>query len=219
MGFVPNIVCKKCRRPYSGFLKKCPHCGARRQTESSRTAASTDSVQKGTAAAARAATNNVWQLAFGLILLAVVMLSVIVLITTSLNSREDSSEAGSTDLLASPPPVVTPAVDPVATPEPVNTPAVQPTSLGVFYNTTPLDSGFTHIIDGAALTITATVYPIDQNFKVQWRSTDDSIFTVVAADDSGMTATVTGKGVGRATLIVSCNGIEKQLPVIIKQNW
>lgn len=222
MGFVPNIVCRNCRRPYSGLLKKCPHCGARRQTESNRAAAGTDSVQKGTAASARAATNNVWQLAFGLILLAVVMLSVIVLITTSLSGREEIKDPSSGSI-ATPPPVVSPAVSEspaVASPEPVNTPAAQqPTSLGVFYNTTPLDSGFTHIIDGEPLSITATVYPIDQQFKVEWRSTDEQVFTVTSTDDSGMTASVKGVGEGRATLIVSCNGIDKELPVIIKQHW
>ena len=65
MGFIPTITCRKCRRQYSGLLKKCPYCGARRQAVSSRPAATTDSVQKGTAASARAASNNVWQLAFG----------------------------------------------------------------------------------------------------------------------------------------------------------
>jgi len=218
MGFIPTITCRKCRRPYSGIYKKCPHCGARRQAESSRTAATTDSVQKGTAASARAATNNVWQMAFALILLTVVMLSVIVLITTSLNDRAEADDPNNPNNIVATPPEISPAVtDPVVT-TPVPTTAVQPTSLGVFYNTSPMDAGFTHIIDGAPLTLTATVYPIDQQFKIDWRSTDTQVFTVETTDN-GATAVITGKGVGSAKLIVSCGEIQKEIPVIIKQSW
>lgn len=213
MGFIPTITCRKCRRQYSGLLKKCPHCGARRQTESSRPAATTDSVQKGTAASARAASNNVWQLAFGLILLAVVMLSVIVLITTSLNDREASSKPNNPDDLV--PPVVSaalPDTTPSPSPTPTPTPAVQPTSLSVYYNTSQVDTGFTHIV-GQSLQLTATVYPIDLAVDVSWRSTDETVFTV---DQTGL---VTGVAPGNATLIVSCGELQKEIPVIIKQSW
>ena len=214
MGFIPTITCRKCRRQYSGLLKKCPYCGARRQAVSSRPAATTDSVQKGTAASARAASNNVWQLAFGLILLAVVMLSVIVLITTSLNSREAQKDPNTPDNLVSPPPIsaALPDISPSPSPSPSPTPAVQPTSLSVFYNTSPIDSGFTHIV-GQTLQLSATVYPIDLAADVQWRSTDETVFTV---DQTGL---VTGVGSGKATLIVSCGELQKEIPVIIKESW
>jgi len=219
MGLIPKITCRKCRRSYSGIYKKCPHCGARRQAETSRSAATTDSVQKGTSASAKAATNSMWQMAFALILLAVVMLSVIVLITTSLNDRAEADDPSNPNNIVATPPEVSPAItDPVVTTPVINTPSVQPSSLGVFYNTTPLDQGFTHIIDGPPITITATVYPIDQQFEVKWRSTDTQVFTV-EPDETGATAVVTGKGVGRANLIVSCGEIQKELPVVIKQNW
>ncbi|MGI6028071.1 MAG: Ig-like domain-containing protein [Candidatus Heteroscillospira sp.] len=217
MGFIPTITCRKCRRQYSGLLKKCPYCGARRQAVSSRPAANSDSVQKGTAAAGRAASNNVWQLAFGLILLAVVMLSVIVLITTSLSGREESTGPNSSPNLISPPPISAALPDasasPSTAPTPSPSPSAQPTSLAVFYNTNPIDNGFTHIVDGEPLQLTATVYPIDLAVTVEWRSTDETVFTV---DDTGK---VTGVAPGNAKLIVSCGELQKEYPVIIKQSW
>ena len=213
MGFIPQVTCRKCRRKYSALLKKCPHCGARREVESARAAAPSDSVQKGTPAAARTADNNVWQLAFGLFLLAAVMLAVIVLITTGLNDREAAGPGASNSLIATSPQVL-PDTSPSPSPTPSPSPVVQPTSISVFYNTTPLDptTGFAHII-GQPLQLTATAYPLDASLTISWRSTDESVFTV---DQTGL---VTGVAVGSATLIVSCGELQAEFPVWIKESW
>ena len=215
MGLFPTVVCRKCKRKYSASLKQCPHCGAVREVQSSRAAAPSDSVQKGTAAAARKADSNMWQLAFGLILLAAVMLSVIVLITTGLNDRESAAGPGNSASLISAPIESPAAVTPTpAAPTPSPTPAVQPTSISVFYNTTPIDpsTGFTHII-GTPLQLTATAYPLDANLTITWASSDESVFTV---DQTGL---VTGVSEGSATLIVSCGDLSAEFPVWIRESW
>lgn len=211
MGLIPTITCRKCRRQYSGLLKKCPHCGARRQTVSTRTAATSDSVQKGSAASARAAENNIWQLAFGIILLAAVMLSVIVLITTSLNDREANGKDKPSDPPSAPP---SSAVSPSTSPTPSPSPSAQPTSITVYYQTSPLETtGFTHIVSPPDLQLSATVYPIELSVTVDWRSTDETVFTV---DQTGL---VSGIAPGSATLIVSCGDLQVEYPVIIRQSW
>jgi len=226
MSIIPTITCRKCGQKYSGLLRQCPHCGARRQAASQRAASGSDSVRRGTPAAARASSNAVWQLAFGLVLLAVVILSVIVLIVTSLNDREAKADPNSRDNLVAPPSISLPVSgspgvnDPNAvsevTPSPTPTPTVGPTSLSVYYATSPLAStGFTHIV-GQDLTLTATVYPIDITASVQWRSTDTSVFTVASSGNSG---TVRGVAPGSATLIVSCGDLQLEYPVIIKEHW
>ena len=210
MGFIPTITCRKCRRQYSGLLKKCPHCGTRRQSVSTRPAATTDSVQKGTAASARALENNQWQLIFGLILLAAVMLSVIVLITAGINGREEAAAPTDDISLLSPPPST--AVTETPTPTPTPTPVVAPTSVSIYFLTDPVESGFTTIV-GESVQLNASVYPLDIASVVEWRSTDESVFTV---DQTGK---VTGKGAGTATLIASCGGIQDECQVIVRQSW
>ncbi|MGE4353727.1 MAG: Ig-like domain-containing protein [Oscillospiraceae bacterium] len=178
---------------------------------SSRTAATTDSTQKGSAASARAVENNKWQLLFGLILLAAVMLSVIVLITASLSGREADDSSGDNNIdMVSPPPSTAPT--PTPTPTPTPSPSETPTSVAIYFLTDPVENGFTTIV-GESVQLNASVYPLNISSTVEWRSTDESVFTV---DQTGK---VTGVGAGTATLIASCGGIQDECQVIVKESW
>ena len=108
MPMIPEVKCRRCGETFSSLRSRCPNCGTRRVTQSSRTPSPTPGTVKGTAAYERAETNAKWQIIFGLILVTAVVLAVIVMVTTSL---EGAAIKQQTTVIT--PPVVTEVDDPI----------------------------------------------------------------------------------------------------------
>ena len=85
MGMIPDVRCRRCGQTFSSLRSRCPNCGTRRVSQSSRTPAATPGTVKGTASYERAEANTKWQMIFGLILVVSVILAVIVMVSTSMD--------------------------------------------------------------------------------------------------------------------------------------
>ena len=66
MGMIPEVKCRRCGETFSSLRSRCPNCGTRRVTQSTRTPGPTPGMVKGTASYERAETNTKWQMIFGL---------------------------------------------------------------------------------------------------------------------------------------------------------
>lgn len=197
MSFIPQTVCRRCKREYSVLRSRCPHCGTRKTSQSERTPVSSSATKPGTSASNRRDANSQWQMLFGLILVAAVIIAVIVIIVVS--TKEPKEE---------PLPEPTPPVETVA-PTPPPTPSPPPTaeivSITISYYNSPRTEFSAHI--GDQVPLNATIYPLDAGATVTWRSTDESVVTV---DSDGL---VTAVGSGNATIIAECNGVQAECKV------
>ena len=204
MGFIPQITCRHCGKKFSGIYGRCPHCGTRRVKQTSRTPATTNSVQQGTAANERANYNARWQMIFGAILVVAVVVAVIVLITSSLDPSAKEPEPTppeTTPIITTPPPT-----DPPETPDP--TPYVTSIVIVTNYNHQPI-SEFTQRIEWAPTDLDADIYPTETIAEVTWRSSDESIVTV---DEDGV---VTAVGSGWAEVIAECGAVAVKCRVYV----
>ena len=77
MALIPQAKCPRCDRRYSGLRTKCPYCGARRYTKSTR-AVSED--------------NSLWKIIVGIVLLVVLIAAVVVLIVTGGGDSGNSTD-------------------------------------------------------------------------------------------------------------------------------
>ena len=93
MSMIPEVKCRRCGETFSSMRSRCPNCGTRRVTQSSRTPSTTPGTVRGTASYERAETNTKWQLIFGLILVVAVVLAVIVMVTTSLEGMDNAQQS------------------------------------------------------------------------------------------------------------------------------
>ena len=202
MGVVPRITCRRCKRQYSGMLKKCPYCGTRRENSSTRTPASTESARPGTNANTSAANNSRWRMIFSVILIVAVIAAVIMLINISI--RENSEPE------PTPTPLETPSPTPKPTPKPTPTPTPTPTitSITIAYNGNALE-GFA-CNPGENTQLQATAYPIETVATVTWSSSDESICTVT---QDGL---VTGVASGWAKLYASCGAVTAECDVWVR---
>lgn len=210
MSMIPEVKCRRCGETFSSMRSRCPNCGTRRVTQSSRTPGTTPGTVRGTAAYERAETNTKWQLIFGLILVVAVILAVIVMVTTSLEGM-DSAQQSNTLIT---PPVVTeyvPVIEAAPTPSPTPPPAVE--GIRVMYYTNELTTEFTMWV-GDKLDLTAQVMPLTiQGAKVEWVSGNEEIMTVTATDDLAATVECVGDIAGGVDLTVSCGTYSKTLRV------
>ena len=182
MSLIPEVKCRRCGASFSSLRSRCPSCGTRRVTQSSRTPAATPATVSGTASYERAATNTRWQMIFGLILVAAVILAVIVMVSTSLNG---------TDVSVKPKPsAAVPSVEPAEpTPEAVPTPTPTPPPtvevLQIRYNDDER-TDFT-MSPGEIVPINAYVSPLTITDKVKWTSDDpdEEYFTITVDPDDG----------------------------------
>ena len=108
MGFIPQVICRRCGEKFSGLRRRCPKCGTRRVQNSRRSPGTTPSAIKGTAANQRAADDRKWQLIFGIILIVAVIAALVVMITVSLENADNpnapSMPTTQTDISAAPTP-------------------------------------------------------------------------------------------------------------------
>ena len=221
MGFIPEITCRHCGKKFSGLHKRCPHCGAVRNSQGGTTRPQTP--KAGTAAAAPSGTakkpagmaaslfnsNTKWQFLFGCILIVLVIVAVIVLISASLGKGEDVETVVTPSL----PPVEVTTPPPTPTPTPTPEPTIPVTSVAITFLGSPLKE-FTQRMDADPLQLKAEVYPVEAvtTAKLEWRSTDESIVTV---DDTGA---VTAVGPGWAEIIAECGGVAASCKVWVPGN-
>lgn len=97
MSLIPEVKCRRCGETFSSLRSRCPNCGTRRVSQSTRTPGATPGTVKGTASYDRAAANTRWQMIFGLILVVAVILAVIVMVSTSLNGKRRFRHESNTD--------------------------------------------------------------------------------------------------------------------------
>ena len=201
MSVIPQVKCRRCGESFSALRSRCPNCGTRRVSQSSRTPSPTPSTVKGTAAYERAETNTRWQMIFGLILVVAVILAVIVMVSTSLNGLDNQSGKGSNNNI-------------VATP----TPTVEGINIQCFG--TDVKDEFTLSLsrDAAGITLQAQVIPMEiftkENTHITWKSSDESLFVVTPSDDTtSCKVEILQTSPTPGTLTVSCNGYDVQLLV------
>lgn len=208
MGIIPQITCRNCRKKYSGLLSKCPHCGAKKNTESQRTptSAGASGREDSTGSPVRGETGNVsaantrWQMIFGIILLAAVIIAVIVLISLSINGEGGSKTSPSPSIdLGTPSPTIPP------TPTPSPTPYIE--SIMITYYGSERKEFSLDI--GAQIPLQAAIYPLDDNPEVTWRSDNDEICTV---DQDGL---VNGVSTGWTSIYAECGGVSQECKVYV----
>ena len=220
MSVIPQVKCRRCGESFSALRSRCPNCGTRRVTQSSRTPAPTPSTVKGTAAYERAETNTRWQMIFGLILVAAVILAVIVMVSTSLNGLDNQSGKNSNNnIVATPTPTVNtaPTVEPPPTPTPTPTPTVEAINVQCF-GTDVKDEFTMSLSRDPKITLQATVLPLEvfttENTHITWTSSDESLFIVTPSEDTrSCTVEMQQTSATPGTLTVSCNGFSVQFTV------
>ena len=214
MSMVPEVKCRRCGETFSSLRSRCPNCGTRRVTQSSRTPGPTPGTVSGTAAYERAETNTKWQIIFGLILVAAVVLAVVVMVTTSLEGADVKQQTTSIT-----PPVVTeyvPVIEAAPTPEPTPTPTVE--GLRVMFYTTEIATDFTLWVDDD-IDLTVQVMPLTlQGLKVDWKSSNESILKVEKTDEYAVHVSAIDDGSlpKSAKLTLTCAGFEKELTVYVR---
>ena len=199
MGLFKTIVCRKCGREHSALRSSCPKCGARKQTLSNRTAASSDSVRNGTQSSRRAQQNTRYQLISGLLLVAAIIISVIVLIVTMVNGNYESYPTPTPSAELTPPPTLEP------TPTPTPTPIVETVTITFLGE----DKDEFSMRTGNTIKLDATIYPIEIEGPIEWTSTDEAV--VIISEDGLVTAT----GTGSARIICRCYGAASECKVLV----
>ncbi|MBQ6464655.1 MAG: hypothetical protein IJJ43_00110 [Oscillospiraceae bacterium] len=176
MSIIPEVKCRRCGESFSALRSRCPACGTRRVTQSSRTPDTTPGTVRGTASYERASVNTKWQLIFGLILVVAVILAVIVMVSTGLNDGGGSS-GGRTKTTP------TPAVESVApTPEAAPTPSPTPTptiqKLEIRYTLDGKERKEVTMKIGEKLPMEAIIIPTDIQGVVKWTTDNEDLVSI-----------------------------------------
>ncbi len=221
MSLIPEVKCRRCGENFSVLRSRCPNCGTRRVSQSSRTPAPTPGTVKGTAAYERAETNTRWQLIFGLILIVAVILAVIVMVSTSVNGLDSQSGKSTSKTPTAPTPAAVVSAAPTVMTPPTPTPTPTPTVEGIniqCFGTDVKDEFTMHLSSDNVVTLQATVLPIEtftkDNTRITWSSGDSSLIQVTPSDDTlSCKVEQLQSSDTPATLTVSCNGFTVALTV------
>lgn len=206
MALIPKNTCRRCHHEYSGLKSRCPYCGTRKTSSSTRTARPTASVQPGSSARARANANARWQMIFGGVLIVAIVLAVITLTAVSLGNREKKQAEA-----------VSPSSAPIETPEPIDTPAPTTAPPTETPNVTSITITFLGsetsefaMDPGGQVQLKANPYPLDVNATVEWKSSNEGVMTV---DDTGL---VTGVSSGWADVTATCGAVTATCKVWVR---
>lgn len=215
MGMIPQVKCRRCGATFSSMRNRCPSCGTRVVSQSSRSPGTTPGTIRGTAARERAETNTKWQIAFGLILVVAVILSVIVMVTASLENIDNSNiKVTATPAFISD---GAPIVEAAPTPEPTPPPKVE--SIKILYmNTKDLtpENAWPTMHVGEKININAVVYPMDiLNPVVEWScsDTEGEFMIMTVKDDGTVDLECTGSVRGGVTITATCNGTSQPIHI------
>lgn len=216
MGMIPEIKCRRCGATFSSLRSRCPNCGTRRVTQSSRTPGTTPGTVRGTASYERAEANTKWQMIFGLILVVAVILAVIVMVSTSLNEADSSVGSKVTA------PIATnnlPVIDAAPTPSPTPTPSLE--KIEIQYFARVIDTDFTITLNEGSIELTAVPYPMTvQGVNFKWSCDAENKLTLTPSDDTQKCAVqlIEGSGSGSCKLTVSAFGVEKTITVYYRES-
>ena len=210
MGMIPEVKCRRCGETFSSLRSRCPNCGTRRVTQSTRTPGPTPGTVKGTASYERAETNTKWQMIFGLILVVAVILAVIVMVSTSL----DGADRVETKVTA--PIAVTnniPNIEAAPTAPPTPTPSLEKIEIK-FYETTLTDWTM-HYQQNETITLKAIPYPMTvEGVRFTWSVSDDTKLQLTPSDDTqSCEVAIIGTVAGGVKLTAECFGVEKTITV------
>jgi len=219
MGMIPQVKCRRCGATFSSMRSRCPNCGTRVVSQSSRSPGTTPGTIRGTAAHDRAETNTKWQMAFGLILVIAVILSVIVMVTASLEGIDNSNiKVTATPALIS---NLQPQIEAAPTAEPTPMPKVE--SIKILYmNTKDLtpENAWPTMHVGESININAVVYPMDiVNPVVEWSCSDKTgEYLSMTVNDDGTVDLLCNKSLpGGATVTATCNGTSQTIKIYLAE--
>lgn len=212
MGMIPDVRCRRCGQTFSSLRSRCPNCGTRRVSQSSRTPATTPGTVKGTASYDWAETNTKWQMIFGLILVVSVILAVIVMVSTSLDGADNAGQSKVTAPLA-----VTnniPQIESAPTAPPTPTPSVE--KLTIKFYEKEIDSDCTmKKSNDETITLTAVPYPLTiTGVKINWSVNHEDILELTPSEDTlSCDVHIIGTIAGGVKLTAECFGIEKTITI------
>lgn len=185
MAILPEVKCRRCGESFSALRSRCPNCGTRRVSQSTRTPSTTPSTVQGTEASSRAAANSRWQLLFGLVLVVAVILSVVVMVSTGLTAQDAASNPRTSLTL----PVASESaqlVESAPTPTPTPTPSVENVKV-YFYTNDLTDSDFTMRLsqgEDGDITLRAQAYPLTvENPTYKWTVDTEGIIEITPNAD------------------------------------
>ncbi len=210
MGMIPEVKCRRCGETFSSMRSRCPNCGTRRVTQSSRTPGTTPGTVRGTASYERAETNTKWQMIFGLILVVAVILAVIVMVSTSLNGADQ------VETKVTPPVAVTsnvPNIEAAPTAPPTPTPSLEKIDIKNYENTV---TEFTmHLSQNEVVPLTAVPYPLTiEGVKFTWSVSDDTVLQLTPSDDTqSCQVTIIGTIAGGVKLTVEAFGVQQTVTI------
>ena len=186
MKIIPDVKCRRCGESFSSLRNRCPNCGTRRVSQSSRTPTPTPGTVEGTEAYSRNESNMKWQMIFGGILVVAVILAVIVMVSTSLSGA--SSSVVKTKPTPTPAVVeATPVVEAAPTPTPTPMPTVE--KLAITYYGTAKEDITMHVGD-EPLPLTAAWTPADIVGTATWKSSDSSAIKITVDPENGNKCTI-----------------------------
>ncbi|MBO6014109.1 MAG: hypothetical protein J6P48_01445 [Oscillospiraceae bacterium] len=210
MGILPEVKCRRCGESFSALRSRCPNCGTRRASQSTRTPSPTPSTVQGTEAYSRANTNSRWQLLFGLILVAAVILSVVVMVSTGLTAQDVQSAKPSLSMPTVPESAA--LVETAPTPPPTPTPTIE--ALKVYFYTNDLtNSDFTMRLsqgEEGDIKLKASAFPLTiENPRYNWSVDQDGIIELTPNED-GSECLIHQVGVLQTGVVITveCFGME-----------
>lgn len=225
MAVIPQVTCRRCGASFSSLRSRCPNCGTRVVTQSSRTPGTTPGTIKGTASYDRQEANVKWQMVFGFILVVAVMLAVIVMVTTSLDGLDGSV------VRATPSPYEKeeteentgmPEVYSAPTPEPTPEPTVETIRIYNYTNDITDEKNWPMLRlksdEGYKMQLKAMVMPQDiENPVIVWTVDDDTVFTLTPdeSDPNIMIGQQTGVKAGGVTITATCFGKSASIKVYL----
>ena len=216
MSIIPEVKCRRCGESFSALRSRCPACGTRRVTQSSRTPDTTPGTVKGTASYERASVNTKWQLIFGLILVVAVILAVIVMVSTGLNDSGSSSGKTKT----TPTPVVesvAPTPEAAPTPSPTPTPTIQ--KLEIRYSLDGRERKEVTMAIGEKLPMEAIIIPTDIQGVVKWTTDNEDLVTITVDPDnpSKVTLECLAFQAGGIQVHAEVYGVKQDLQIYMRQ--
>lgn len=212
MGMIPDVKCRRCGETFSSLRSRCPNCGTRRVSQSSRTPSTTPGTVKGTASYDRAETNTKWQMIFGLILVVSVILAVIVMVSTSLDGADNAGQSKVTAPVA-----VTndiPQIEAAPTAPPTPTPSVEKLSIKFFEKEIETDCTM-RLSNDETITLTAVPYPLTiTGVKINWSVSNDEVLEIIPSEDTlSCDVHIIGTVAGGVNLTAECFGVEKTIKI------
>ena len=209
MKIVPEVKCRRCGESFSSLRSRCPNCGTRRVSQSTRNPSPTPGTVSGTEAYARANANTKWQLMFGLILVAAVILAVVVMVSTGLKDIDTATQKTQASMPV--PSAATELVETAPTPPPTPTPTVE--TVAMIWGVTHYEDGeFTmHLStsEDEEFDMTAQAYPLTiENPTFEWSVDNDGILEITPnATGSECHIKQIGTIPGGVKLTVTCCGV------------